>query len=264
MVTSLSSTGLDLSRDDFLEFWVFQPAGSPADSAGLRLVVDLGTVSEDALAIAPDSFTVNGADTVFSGRQYVGQGGLNTERTDIGIFNADVDDIGILGDRPDRSTEVGAGPVDTLPLCNQVLTNAVAIFPWGDLSSRCTRGNGELDTEDLNGDGGARRRRAQRERVSLRREPGERRLLRPERRAHQGRPGNVIAVWKLYRIPIRQPTATLNTPTLRLAQHLRLTLATPADNGNPDVVARLAMARLRFVGSPWVRRAETPIAGSRE
>ena len=27
------------------------------------------------------------------------------------------------------------------------------VFPWGDLSSRCTKGNGVLDTEDLNGDG---------------------------------------------------------------------------------------------------------------
>ena len=26
------------------------------------------------------------------------------------------------------------------------------VFPWGDLSGRCTRGNGALDTEDLNGD----------------------------------------------------------------------------------------------------------------
>jgi hypothetical protein len=261
MVTSLSSTGVDLSRDDFLEFWVFQPAGSPADSAGLRLVIDLGTVSEDAVAVAPDSFTVNGSDTLFTGRQLVGVGNLNTERTDIGIFNADVDDIGILGDRPDRIEEVGQGPIDTLPLCNRVLTNAVPIFPWGDLSSRCTRGNGVLDTEDLNGDA-----------VLDASGPNENvfryvvNLANGDFFVRNGVPtrdsqGNVVAVWKLYRVPIRQPTDTLNTPTLRLVQHLRVTLATPPDIGNPDVVARLALARLRFVGSPWVRRAETPIAG---
>ena len=152
MVTSISLTGVDLSRDDFLEFWLFQPVGEPADSAGLRLVIDLGTVSEDALAIAPDSFTSSGSDTLFTGRQYVGTGALNTERSDIGIFNADVDDIGILGDRPDEIEEVNQGPVADLPLCDRVLTNAVPLFPWGDLSSRCTRGNGVLDTEDLNGD----------------------------------------------------------------------------------------------------------------
>ena len=77
----------------------------------MRLVFDLGTVSEDAIAIAPDTFTVNGADTVFTGRQYVGLGTLDTERTDIGIFNAETDDIGILGDRPDSIQEAGLGPV---------------------------------------------------------------------------------------------------------------------------------------------------------
>ncbi len=69
------------------------------------------------------------------------------------------------------------------------------------------------------------------------------------------------ATWKLYRIPIRQPTAVINTPTLRLMQHLRITLATPTDAGVPDSVARFALARMRFVGSPWTRRSETPILG---
>jgi hypothetical protein len=69
------------------------------------------------------------------------------------------------------------------------------------------------------------------------------------------------ATWKLYRVPIRQPSAVLNTPTLRLIQHLRVTLVAPPDAGGADSIARVAMARLRFVGSPWVRRSETPIAG---
>lgn len=260
MVTNLSSTGLDLTRDEYLEFWLFQPVGEPADSAGLRVIFDLGTVSEDALAIAPDSFATNGGDTVFTGRQYVGTGRLDTERTDIGIFNADVDDIGILGDRPDEIEEVGQGPVGELSLCDRVLTNAVPLFPWGDLSSRCTRGNGVLDTEDLNGDGvldaGGANDNVFRYVVNL---ASDSFFVRNGVTStdDQGR----TAVWKLYRIPIRQPAATLNTPTLRLAQHLRITLATPPDNGDPDIIARVAMARLRFVGSPWVRRAETPIAG---
>ena len=260
MVTSLSSTGVDVSRDDFLEFWLFQPVGEPADSAGLRLVIDLGTVSEDALAIAPDSFATSGSDTLFTGLQYVGLGFLNTERSDIGIFNAQVDDIGILGDRPDEIQEVGQGPVGNLPLCERILTNEVPLFPWGDLSSRCTRGNGALDTEDLNGDA-----------VLDATGPNDNvfryvvDLARGDYFVRNGvtttdTHGNT-AVWKLYRVPIRQPTATLGTPTLRLAQHVRLTLATPPDNGAPDIVSRVAMARLRFVGSPWVRRADTPIAG---
>ena len=50
MVTSISPTGLDLTQDEYLEFWVFQAPNRPADSAGVRLVLDLGTVNEDALA----------------------------------------------------------------------------------------------------------------------------------------------------------------------------------------------------------------------
>ena len=81
-------------------------------------------------------------------------GRLDTERSDIGIFNAATDDNGILGDRPESIAEEGFGTIEQLPLCSRTLTNAVPIFPWGDLSSRCTNGNGVLDTEDLNGDQG--------------------------------------------------------------------------------------------------------------
>ena len=43
MVTPLSPTGLDLTRDEYLEFWVFQdPATRSAEAAGVRLVFDLG------------------------------------------------------------------------------------------------------------------------------------------------------------------------------------------------------------------------------
>jgi hypothetical protein len=260
MVTPLSPTGVDLSNDDFLEFWVFQPVNLPADSAGLRLVFDLGTVSEDALAIAPDTFAVNGADTVFSGRQYAGEGKLDTERNSLGIFNAETDDIGILGDRPESIIAAGEGPVEQFPICSRVLSTSVPVFPWGDLSGRCTNGNGVLDTEDLDGDLGLDLRGSN--------ENVFRYIVDLAAGTYFVRNGVTTtdtqgrtATWKLYRIPIRQPSAVLNTPTLRLVQQLRVTLATPPDAGQPDIVARLAMARLRFVGSPWVRRSETPIAG---
>jgi hypothetical protein len=132
---------------------VLQPPARTADSAGVRLVFDLGTVNEDALALAPDSITVTGTDTVFNGRQYVGQARLDTERSRFDIFDAQVDDIGILGDRPDQLVNGATGELrDTLALCQRILTSSVPVFPWGDLSGRCSRGNGTLDTEDLNGD----------------------------------------------------------------------------------------------------------------
>jgi hypothetical protein len=260
MVTALSSTGVDLSREEFLEFWLFQPSGEPSDSAGLRLVLDLGTVNEDALAIAPDTLQVSGADSLYTGRQYVGLDRLDTERTDVGIFNADTDDIGILGDRPDQMYEVGAGQLGEFSLCSRELTSTVLVFPWGDLSSRCTRGNGVLDTEDLDGDqllnGEGANESVFRYVVDL---AADSFFVREGVRTTDalGR----SAVWKLYRVPLRSPNQIVNSPTFRLVRQLRITFATPPDNGSPDVVARVAMARLRFVGSPWNRRSDTPILG---
>ncbi len=225
------------------------------------MVVDLGTVSEDAVGLAPDTLTVSGSDSLFRGRQYVGLGRLDTERSSIGIFDAAVDDIGILGDRPSEIFQTDFGPIPDLPLCQRILSSTVPVFPWGDLGARCTNGNGVLDTEDLNGDevldGAGPNENVFRYIVNLAADSFFVRDGVPTRDAQ----GNVLAVWKLYRIPIRSPNVTINTPTLRLVQHLRITMAAPADNGGPDIVARIALARMRFVGSPWIRRSETPMAG---
>ena len=173
MVIPLSSTGLDLTRNEFLEFWVFQPPSRTADSAGVRLALDIGTVDEDAIALAPTTLNLNDAnDSTFTGRQYVGLGRLDTERRSIGTFNAETDDIGILGDLPDGVVDGQTGEtLEPIPLCQSQLSSTVAIFPWGDLSSRCTRGNGVLDSEDLNGDNGLNSGGVNRQRLPLRGEP---------------------------------------------------------------------------------------------
>ncbi|HEY3013428.1 MAG TPA: hypothetical protein VGJ36_11820, partial [Gemmatimonadales bacterium] len=262
MVTSLSPTGLDLTRDEYLEFWVFQSGSRTADSAGVRLVFDLGSVNEDALGLAPDSITVSGSDTVYTGRQYVGQGRLDTERNSVDIFDAQVDDIGILGDRPDILVDGTTGaPVSDLPLCQRILSAVVPVFPWGDLSGRCTVGNGSLDTEDLNGDNVLNSSGPNESvfRYVVSTAPGDKYFVRNGVQTQES--NGTISGWQLYRIPIRTPDAVIGTPNLRLIQHLRLTVAAQPDAGQPDVVARFAMARLRLVGSPWVRRAESPIAG---
>ena len=261
MVTSLSSTGIDLSQHEYLEFWVFQPSSRTADSAGVRLVFDLGSVNEDALAIAPDTLIVGVSDTTYAGRQYVGQTALNTERNSNDIFDAQVDDIGILADKPDTLIDGTTGlPVFDLALCERVLSSAVPVFPWGDLSGRCTKGNGSLDTEDLNGDNvlNASGPNESHFRYVVSLAPGGKYFVRNGRQVvTDGR----VSGWQLYRIPIRTPDVAIGTPNLRLIQHLRVTVAAPPDPGLPDVVARFGLARMRLVGSSWIRRAETPIAG---
>ncbi len=258
LVSALSTTGTDFSRNEYLEFWVYEDGRRPADSAQMRMVIDLGAVDEDALAVAPESLQVapNG-DTLYTGRQYVGAGRLDTERRPNGIFNAETDDIGILGDVPDLVGPAG----ELLPrreLCRLTLGFTVPIFPWGDLSSHCTVGNGRLDTEDLDGDNALNARGAAdnvfRYVVDLRD---------PRYFVRDGvRDAATGAGWRLFRVPLRSPDATIGTPNLRLIQQLRITFAAP-DLGEAagDRVARFALARMRFLGSPWVRRADAPIRG---
>ncbi|MEO8226381.1 MAG: cell surface protein SprA, partial [Gemmatimonadota bacterium] len=262
MVTALSTTGLDLSKSEFLEFWVYQPENHSADSAGTQLVFDLGSVDEDAVALAPLARTASGSDTTYSGRQYVGLGRLDTERSRTGIFNAELDDNGILGDRPD-SLITNEDLVERFPaLCVAQLSSVLSVFPWGDLSSRCTNGNGHADTEDLDGD------------LQLNATGGNDNVYRyivplasnqfkvPDRgRRVVGQSGRE-AGWTLYRVPLRTANAiAIGTPNIRLVKQLRVTVVGANDGGRPDVVGRFAFARMRFVGAPWVRRTETPVAG---
>ena len=255
MVTALSPSGIDLSRTEYLEFWAYQPTERTADAAGLRVIVDLGRVNEDALALAPDTMLVAGSDTTFRGRQFVGRGVLDTERHGTGVFNAVTDDIGILGDRPEVLVAPDGGRTE-VELCRQDLSATVLVYPWGDLSSRCTVGNGQLDTEDLNGDNQLNESGAN-EDVS--RYVVD--LTDPKYFVRTGVVDERGGGWSLYRIPLRSEDAiTLGTPNLRQVQHLRLTLAAPASAGD-DRAAQFAVARMRLVGSPWTRRAESPIRG---
>jgi hypothetical protein len=256
MVTSLSPTGVDLSKNEYLEFWVFHDNKQSVDSAGAELMVDLGTVSEDAIAIAPESLSTATGDSVFTGRQFVGLGRLDTEREPTGVFNAATDDNGILGDRPDALV-VNNARVEEPALCRQTLSNVVPLYDWGDLGARCSNGNGVLDTEDLDGDnqldasGGGE--------SSFRWVVDLSSTLGPYfvRNGVQGTDGSG---WRLYRIPLRTPEHTLGSPNIRLVKHLRITVVAPPTAGSADRTAFFAMARMRLLGAPWIRRSDRPVS----
>lgn len=260
LVTPLSQSGLDLSRAEYLEFWVFQGGEKSADSAGVQLIFDLGSVSEDALAIAPESLTVSGPDSLYTGRHYTGVGVLDSERQTSGIYNASVDDIGILLDRVD-SLYVNGAIVDDVQTCTEVLSSSVPVYPWGDLSSRCTVGNGFLDTEDLNGDNRLNAQGANDNVLRWVVTPNELSQYYVRTGATSTNAAGQTSTWTLYRIPMRLPDYTIGTPNLRLVQNLRVTVVAPAGPDPDDVVARFALARARFTGAPWVRRADTPLIG---
>ena len=253
MQTAISTVGVDFTGVSYIEFWLYNDAAKSAENAGVNLIFDLGQVNEDAVGVAPDTLKVAGSDSTYVGRQYVGAGVLNTERQSSGIFDAQANDIGILSDIP----PIVLPDLDTdpaFPLCQTVLGTSVQVFPWGDLSARCTRGNGFLDTEDLNGDNVLN---AQGPNDNVNRYVVS--LTDTQYVVRKGVTDPSGSGWTLYRVPLRTPTAVIGTPNIRLVQALRVTLVAPP--AIDDIVARLALTRLTFVGAPWLARAPAPIEG---
>lgn len=258
-----SGLGVDLSAAEYLEFWVLEDDRRGAAAAGATLLLDFGTVHEDAAAPAPDSFRVVGSDTLFSGLRFAGLGRLDTEKDTLtNVFNAAVNDVGIHQDLPDSLVDAGTGSaVQRLPLCRGTLATGLPIFPLGDLAARCTRGNGLLDTEDLDGDNrldltvGGLAEDAVRYVFPL----GSPRYLVRDGGGVTDPTGRRLT-WRLYRIPVRQDSLAIGNPDLRHIRSLRLTVVAP-DQGAPEEELFFALGRMRLVGAPWLKRAGTPLAG---
>jgi hypothetical protein len=269
----LSATGLDLSRTEFLEFWVWEDQHRVARAQRVALVIDFGSVFEDAAAIVPEAFRVSGGDTTYYGARAAGSGRLDTERDRLTqAWNAVEHDEGILTDRVvdgilDSTTST---IVDTLPLCSARRNGQLQQYFLGDLRSRCGRHNGFVDTEDLDGDfqlDVATGVRTAEDVVRFVFPIGEERyyvrdgaMVDVEDSAGVGRVG-----WRLYRIPFRVDTLRIGEPNIRQVQAVRLTVVAPQTTV-PDSQVYFALARLRLSGSSWLKRADTPqrgIAGDR-
>jgi hypothetical protein len=261
---TLSATGVDLSRVEFLEFWVWEDASRVARANQTTVLFDFGSVFEEALAFVPTTFTVSAeGDTTYSGVQRAGVRRLDSERDPLTqTWSATINDEGILSDRVvDGILDVGNGVVvDTLPLCSATENGQLVPYAFGDLRSRCGRHNNAVDTEDEDGDfaldslTGAR---TAEDFVRYVFPIGDERYF--------VREGGIIAGagWRLYRIPFRTDTLQIGTPSLRQVQSLRITVAAPATAtpGAPDPQVYFALSRVRLIGSSWVKRTDTPLPG---
>ena len=255
----LSATGLDLSRTEYLEFWVLEDNARRAQNAGLSLVIDFGTVFEDAVDFQPTAFQVSGADTVYTGRRRAGEGRLDTERDTLtGTFNAAINDKGILGDLADSILNSGDGSVvRNMPLCESALGRGLTVYDWGSLLEHCTRHNGQADGEDLNND----------QHLDTLVAASSENVFRyvfhvGDTRYHVRSGGTVqgIGQWQLYRIPFRSDTVQIGSPDFRQVRSVRLTVTVPG-GVEPESTLIFALARMRLVGAPWIKRAGTPING---
>jgi len=266
----LSATGVDLSRVEYLEFWLFETADRRDSAAQASIVFDFGRVYEDAVDFVPLAFKVSpSGDTTYTGRRRIGEGRLQTERDTLtNSWNALNNDTGILGANADSILDTNTGlPVHDMPLCASKLAQGLVSYPWGDQRSRCTRNNGIPDSDDLDGDGHLDTL------VAAVQESYFRYVFHVGDRKYWVRDGGpIVAVngrnvvdssfgrWRLYRIPFRADTFQVGSPDIRQIRSLRMTIVAP-DTPSGQRVLLLGLARLNLVGAPWVKRADTPIPG---
>ena len=258
-----SGVGVDLSRTEFLEFWVLEDGSRTARSQDAYLVFDFGSVFEDAVRLGPAELATSGADTAFFGLQQVGTNQLDTEKDSLtNVFNAQLHDIGLRGDLVDTIINQATGQVvEGLPLCDLRSYTDVTAFDRGDLLARCTRGNGVLNTEDLDGDNRLD------VNVGVTQEDFVRYVLPVgDERFFVRRGGNYIDengrthTWRLYRVPFREDTVQVGRPNLFQVKAVRLTMVAP-DQAETERELSVAISRMRLVGSPWIKRAAAPIQG---
>ncbi|MGH7475477.1 MAG: cell surface protein SprA [Longimicrobiales bacterium] len=217
--TVLATTGRDLSQTEFLEFYAAAPEGRE-----LALVLDLGTVSEDAFHFDETGAT-NG---VYPDGEPWGLGLLDEEASLAAgeVWGESHDQRGLW------NRDCRAEPGQTYPL--------------GDPRANCAQSNGLVDTEDLDGNGFLDAADGAHFRYVVPLDRVSRYLVR-------GR-DQTGTQFQLYRIPLRDAAAAgLNgagPATLRSVKHLRVTVA-------GDVAARstIELARLRLVGSRYTKRA---------
>jgi hypothetical protein len=144
-----------------------------------------------------------------------------------------------------------------VPLCESALGRGLTFYDWGGLLEHCTRHNGQPDAEDLNND---------QHLDTLIAASGEqhfRYVFRVGDDRYFVRAGgtvNGVGQWKLYRIPFRSDTVQVGAPDIRQIRALRLTVAVP-QSAQAESTLFFALARMRLVGAPWIKRAGTPIPG---
>ena len=217
LTTVLATNGMDLTRTEFLEFYAER-------SPGAALVIDLGSVSEDALVL-DDAGRDSGIRS--DGREW----GAN-------VLDQEADP---------RRGEVWSDEADSRGAWNETcLAERGRIYRMGDMRAVCTRGNGRPDGEDLDNDGHLdTSERHLRFTVGL---DGSSRFLARSRTETE-------TTFELYRIPLTGPGATevggpFTAAHRRAVRHLRITVAGSG-------ARTLRLVRMRLTGSRWVKRAGT-------
>lgn len=279
---TLSPSGVDLSRVENLDFWVLIDTSTFGRRANPALIFDFGDVSENSVSIVPETLVVqtvadtlsNGnlrqrQDSTFLGRRIEGFGVMNSERDQVTkSFDHVRDDTGLPGDVADSLFVVHVDSGFQVmrydqPICRH---DGLTLQLLGDTKNNCTRGNRQLNEEDLDLDGVLNLAPSQRDSERLLRY-----VIDLSDAAMYNRFGRCLSsvtdsitgagsfCWVNIRVPFGAPTETVNDPLVRRIKSLRLTMVSSPLAG--EDLTQVPIARLKLVGSPWVKRGDRAIGG---
>lgn len=281
--TVLNPSGADLSRIENLQFFVLVQAQAANIKKNPTLVFDFGEVSENSVTFAPETLTIAPpvraglkADTTYRGKRLVGYDRFDSERDAFSrAFNAVENDKGIAGDVADTIVIVDKTKSPTsITTANkvQLCTQSVAIVQLlGDSRAVCSARNNRLDEEDIDLDGQLNLTSANEDNESIRRYAVDlsdkrnwTRVGRCFAQRDSGAAGVVVSdslCWVQVRLNWRAPLEALNSPNDRRMRAMRLTMISSGQAAD-DEFERIALAQLKLIGSPWLKRTDRPISGA--
>jgi hypothetical protein len=220
MTTVLSTTGRDMSRSEYLEFYLWS---TPV--RGQAMVFDIGAVSEDAFYYDSNRLT-NG--TYPDGQKW----GLGEFDQEARLANGDI-----------WSTDKDARGLWNSP-CEG---NRQQQYPLGSPNANCAKNNGEPDTEDLNGDGILEANDAAYFRFVIPIDDQSPYLVRDNAATGTN--------FRLFRVPLRtagKPVNGASDATWRFIKHLRMTVVSSPTATTPQ--QNFVIARPRIIGARWTKR----------
>lgn len=279
--TVLNPSGADLSRIENIEFFVLVQSEASKVRRNPTLVFDFGDISENSVTFAPETLTVNApprpglpVDSTYRGKRLVGYERLDSERDPLSrAFNAVQNDIGLAGDVVDTLVVVdrtGAAPVtrreQNVLLCTQ---SVQVVQVLGDSRANCTARNNRLDEEDIDLDGQLNLPSIAIDQEQIKRfvvDLADRRNWTRVGRCYQQQDSTAAGVtsdslcWVQVRLNWRAPNDELNNPNDRRMRAMRMTMVSGAQAADSDFI-RIALARFRLVGAPWLKRGNEPLSG---
>ena len=271
---ALSTSGTDISHAQNIEMWALVDTALARRQHNPVIVIDVGDVSENTVAIGPTNLAVTrgttGLDSTYSGRAVYGRDTLQSERDPFSrAFDQSKNDTGLPGDVIPNLSFTSPDSTVTIRNFRMCSKGNTQLRQIGDTKTNCTVNNGRLDEWDLDGDNVLNFTSAQREQERLLRYAVD--LSDPKSYVRIGgcaaSPTDSLGAlgerkcWVLVRIPFGTPLDTISGgPNLQRVHTVRLTMISGIAAGDNEFT-QVPIARFRFTGASWLKRSAQSLTG---